>query len=315
MVCVQVYSCPYCTNSPIFGSLLKLTKHIKENHKNIPLANNKRQAKMADLSPASSDVEISSPKRHRFGGGDSAGSNGDYPCNQCDQRFSSFEGFQAHLKSHLEQLLRRQSCPQCNKEDFESQEALLQHLTVHYTTTSTQYVCESCDKQFTSVDDLQKHLLDMHTFVLYHCTLCQEVFDSKVSIQVTAPPHLVHYTPLLLQSKACLEEDFTDTSASVVGCVNCSRSLPPLSPRCTWRSNTATRRRCSGARRAHGTSGRSRTCSSTSSTATWARATSSQGAQVQPLTPTEVKREGGWSEGGWREDELSEGGRVDGSID
>ncbi|XP_072290508.1 zinc finger protein 423 isoform X1 [Eucyclogobius newberryi] len=183
---MEVYSCPYCTNSPIFGSLLKLTKHIKENHKNIPLANNKRQAKMADLSPASSDVEISSPKRHRLGGDStpSVGSNGDYPCNQCDMRFSSFEGFQAHLKSHLEMLLRRQSCPQCNKEDFESQEALLQHLTVHYTTTSTQYVCESCDKQFSSVDDLQKHLLDMHTFVLYHCTLCQEVFDSKVSIQV-----------------------------------------------------------------------------------------------------------------------------------
>ncbi|XP_075998731.1 zinc finger protein 423 [Genypterus blacodes] len=183
---MEVYSCPYCTNSPIFGSLLKLTKHIKENHKNIPLANNKRQAKVADLSPASSDVEISSPKRHRLGGDStpSMGSNGDYPCNQCDLRFASFEGFQAHLKSHLEMLLRRQSCPQCNKEDFESQEALLQHLTVHYTTTSTQYVCESCDKQFSSVDDLQKHLLDMHTFVLYHCTLCQEVFDSKVSIQV-----------------------------------------------------------------------------------------------------------------------------------
>ncbi|KAM9814644.1 zinc finger protein 423 isoform 1-T1 [Syngnathus typhle] len=183
---MEVYSCPYCTNSPIFGSLLKLTKHIKENHKNIPLANNKRQAKVADLSPSSSDVEISSPKRHRVGGDStpSIGSNGDYPCNQCDMRFASFEGFQAHLKSHLEMLLRRQSCPQCNKEDFESQEALLQHLTVHYMTTSTQYMCESCDKQFSSVDDLQKHLLDMHTFVLYHCTLCQEVFDSKVSIQV-----------------------------------------------------------------------------------------------------------------------------------
>ncbi|XP_029910054.1 zinc finger protein 423 isoform X3 [Myripristis murdjan] len=167
-------------------SFMELTKHIKENHKNIPLANNKRQAKVADLSPASSDVEISSPKRHRLGGDStpSMGTNGDYPCNQCDLRFSSFEGFQAHLKSHLEMLLRRQSCPQCSKEDFESQEALLQHLTVHYTTTSTQYVCESCDKQFSSVDDLQKHLLDMHTFVLYHCTLCQEVFDSKVSIQV-----------------------------------------------------------------------------------------------------------------------------------
>lgn len=186
---VQVYSCPYCTNSPIFGSLLKLTKHIKENHKNIPLANNKRQAKVAELSPASSDMEISSPKRHRLGGDctPSAGSNGDYPCNQCDLRFGSFEGFQTHLKSHLQVLLRRQSCPQCSKEDFESQDALLQHLTMHFTTTSTQYVCESCDKQFSSVDDLQKHLLDMHTFVLYHCTLCQEVFDSKVSIQVRPP--------------------------------------------------------------------------------------------------------------------------------
>lgn len=182
---MEVYSCPYCTNSPIFGSLLKLTKHIKENHKNIPLANNKRKVKVADLSPASSDVEISSPKRHRVTGDTTqAVANGDYPCNQCDLRFNSFEGFQAHLKSHLELLLRRQSCPQCNKEDFDSQEALLQHLTIHYTTTSTQYVCESCDKQFSSVDDLQKHLLDMHTFVLYHCTLCQEVFDSKVSIQV-----------------------------------------------------------------------------------------------------------------------------------
>ncbi len=182
---MEVYSCPYCTNSPIFGSLLKLTKHIKENHKNIPLANNKRKVKVADLSPASSDVEISSPKRHRVTGDSTpAVANGDYPCNQCDLRFTSFEGFQTHLKSHLELLLRRQSCPQCNKEDFDSQEALLQHLTIHYTTTSTQYVCESCDKQFSSVDDLQKHLLDMHTFVLYHCTLCQEVFDSKVSIQV-----------------------------------------------------------------------------------------------------------------------------------
>ncbi|XP_026782949.1 zinc finger protein 423 isoform X1 [Pangasianodon hypophthalmus] len=182
---MEVYSCPYCTNSPIFGSLLKLTKHIKENHKNIPLANNKRKVKVADLSPASSDVEISSPKRHRVAGDSApAGANGDYPCNQCDLRFTSFESFQAHLKSHLELLLRRQSCPQCNKEDFDSQESLLQHLTIHYTTTSTQYVCESCDKQFSSVDDLQKHLLDMHTFVLYHCTLCQEVFDSKVSIQV-----------------------------------------------------------------------------------------------------------------------------------
>ncbi|XP_028931519.1 zinc finger protein 423 isoform X2 [Ornithorhynchus anatinus] len=178
---LEVYSCPYCTNSPIFGSLLKLTKHIKENHKNIPLAHGKKAK--GEQSPGSSDVEVSSPKRQRLSAGPGAGSDGEYPCNQCDLKFSNFDSFQTHLKLHLELLLRKQACPQC-KEDFDSQESLLQHLTVHYMTTSTHYVCESCDKQFSSVDDLQKHLLDMHTFVLYHCTLCQEVFDSKVSIQV-----------------------------------------------------------------------------------------------------------------------------------
>uniref|UniRef100_A0AC11ELS3 Zinc finger protein 423 n=1 Tax=Ovis aries TaxID=9940 RepID=A0AC11ELS3_SHEEP len=178
---MEVYSCPYCTNSPIFGSILKLTKHIKENHKNIPLAHSKKSK--AEQSPVSSDVEVSSPKRQRLSASANSISNGEYPCNQCDLKFSNFESFQTHLKLHLELLLRKQACPQC-KEDFDSQESLLQHLTVHYMTTSTHYVCESCDKQFSSVDDLQKHLLDMHTFVLYHCTLCQEVFDSKVSIQV-----------------------------------------------------------------------------------------------------------------------------------
>uniref|UniRef100_A0A8C2WNZ6 Zinc finger protein 521 n=1 Tax=Cyclopterus lumpus TaxID=8103 RepID=A0A8C2WNZ6_CYCLU len=75
------------------------------------------------------------------------------------------------------------TCPQCNKE-FPNQESLLKHVTIHFTITSTYYICESCDKQFTSVDDLQKHLLDMHTFVFFRCTLCQEVFDSKVSTQL-----------------------------------------------------------------------------------------------------------------------------------
>ncbi|XP_072374318.1 zinc finger protein 423 isoform X3 [Scyliorhinus torazame] len=180
---MEVYSCPYCTNSPIFGTILKLTKHIKENHKNIPLAANSGRKSKSEHSPVSSDAEVSSPKRQRLSASVPSLSNGEYPCNQCDLKFSSFESFQSHLKSHLEILLRKQSCPQC-KEDFDSQESLLQHLTIHYMTTSTHYVCESCDKQFSSVDDLQKHLLDMHTFVLYHCTLCQEVFDSKVSIQV-----------------------------------------------------------------------------------------------------------------------------------
>ncbi|EDL87519.1 zinc finger protein 423, isoform CRA_b [Rattus norvegicus] len=72
---MEVYSCPYCTNSPIFGSILKLTKHIKENHKNIPLAHSKKSK--AEQSPVSSDVEVSSPKRQRLSGSANSISNGE----------------------------------------------------------------------------------------------------------------------------------------------------------------------------------------------------------------------------------------------
>ncbi|XP_039610636.1 zinc finger protein 521 isoform X6 [Polypterus senegalus] len=184
---VEVYSCSYCTNSPIFNSILKLNKHIKENHKNIPLAlnyiNNGKKSSRA-LSPSSPvAMDQASLKVAQAMSGTSSRSAGEFICNQCGAKYSSLDMFQTHLKTHLDSVLPKLTCPQCNKE-FPNQESLLKHVTIHFMITSTYYICESCDKQFTSVDDLQKHLLDMHTFVFFRCTLCQEVFDSKVSIQL-----------------------------------------------------------------------------------------------------------------------------------
>nr|XP_033959752.1 zinc finger protein 521 isoform X4 [Pseudochaenichthys georgianus]XP_033959753.1 zinc finger protein 521 isoform X4 [Pseudochaenichthys georgianus]XP_033959754.1 zinc finger protein 521 isoform X4 [Pseudochaenichthys georgianus] len=180
---VEVYSCSYCTNSPIFNSVLKLNKHIKENHKNIPLAlnyiNNGKKS-LRTLSPSSPiSVEHTMLKQ----GSSVSRTTSEFICNQCGAKYTSLDLFQTHLKTHLDGMQPQLTCPQCNKE-FPNQESLLKHVTIHFTITSTYYICESCDKQFTSVDDLQKHLLDMHTFVFFRCTLCQEVFDSKVSTQL-----------------------------------------------------------------------------------------------------------------------------------
>uniref|UniRef100_A0A8C4H2Y6 Zinc finger protein 521 n=1 Tax=Dicentrarchus labrax TaxID=13489 RepID=A0A8C4H2Y6_DICLA len=179
---VEVYSCSYCTNSPIFNSVLKLNKHIKENHKNIPLAlnyiNNGKKS-LRTLSP-SSPISVEQTAMLKQG---SSRNTSEFICNQCGAKYTSLDLFQTHLKTHLDGLQPQLTCPQCNKE-FPNQESLLKHVTIHFTITSTYYICESCDKQFTSVDDLQKHLLDMHTFVFFRCTLCQEVFDSKVSTQL-----------------------------------------------------------------------------------------------------------------------------------
>ncbi|CAL8319830.1 unnamed protein product [Arctogadus glacialis] len=180
---VEVYSCSYCTNSPIFNSVLKLNKHIKENHKNIPLALNYINNGKKSLRTLSPHSPISVEHATLLKQGGSSRNTSEFICNQCGAKYTSLDLFQTHLKTHLDGLQPQLTCPQCNKE-FPNQESLLKHVTVHFTITSTYYICESCDKQFTSVDDLQKHLLDMHTFVFFRCTLCQEVFDSKVSTQL-----------------------------------------------------------------------------------------------------------------------------------
>uniref|UniRef100_A0A673JRP3 Zinc finger protein 521 n=1 Tax=Sinocyclocheilus rhinocerous TaxID=307959 RepID=A0A673JRP3_9TELE len=180
---VEIYSCSYCTNSPIFNSVMKLNKHIKENHKNIPLAlnyiNNGRRS-LRVLSPSS---PVSVEQASLFKQNSTSLCSSEFICNQCGAKYTSLDLFQTHLKTHLDGIVPQLTCPQCNN-DFPNQESLLKHVTVHFTIMSTYYICESCDKQFTSVDDLQKHLLDMHTFVFFRCTLCQEVFDSKVSTQL-----------------------------------------------------------------------------------------------------------------------------------
>jgi len=51
-------------------------------------------------------------------------------------------------------------------------------------TVTTNYGCECCTKMFTKPDELQKHLMDIHAHHLYQCSLCRDMFDSKVSIQV-----------------------------------------------------------------------------------------------------------------------------------
>uniref|UniRef100_A0A671SIJ5 Zinc finger protein 521 n=1 Tax=Sinocyclocheilus anshuiensis TaxID=1608454 RepID=A0A671SIJ5_9TELE len=180
---VEIYSCSYCTNSPIFNSVIKLNKHIKENHKNIPLAlnyiNNGRRS-LRVLSPSS---PVSVEQASLFKQNSTSLCSSEFICNQCGAKYTSLDLFQTHLKTHLDGVVPQLTCQQCNK-DFPNQQSLLKHVTVHFTIMSTYYICESCDKQFTSVDDLQKHLLDMHTFVFFRCTLCQEVFDSKVSTQL-----------------------------------------------------------------------------------------------------------------------------------
>lgn len=104
-------------------------------------------------------------------------------CDQCNATFHDVKSFQAHLKIHLDSVLTQYMCPQCQKQ-FTTEDQLESHLSLHYLCLSTEYGCTSCIKTFSKPDELQKHLMDIHAHHLYRCSLCKEIFDSKVNIQV-----------------------------------------------------------------------------------------------------------------------------------
>lgn len=128
----------------------------------------------------------------------------DYPgpliCNQCLASFTDFESFRGHIKLHIEEtsggLLGGATPPECKRTPieftcphchsvFSSSEEISQHVVAHFLATGTAYSCENCQKPFDKADELQKHLMDIHAHHLYSCSICNEVFDSKVTIQVS----------------------------------------------------------------------------------------------------------------------------------
>uniref|UniRef100_T1KNS4 C2H2-type domain-containing protein n=1 Tax=Tetranychus urticae TaxID=32264 RepID=T1KNS4_TETUR len=137
--------------------------------------------------------------------------------------FPDFESFRVHLKSHLlassssssssslsslspgslptnldllnpilgpsmihghHNLPRHQqrSCPYC--ETIVTSDLENHIISSHLASTVSSFTCESCKKVFTKSDDLTKHLMDYHSHHLYQCSICREMFDTDVTLQV-----------------------------------------------------------------------------------------------------------------------------------
>ncbi|KAJ8303068.1 hypothetical protein KUTeg_019464 [Tegillarca granosa] len=111
-------------------------------------------------------------------------------CDHCNSIFYDMKNFEAHMKYHP-----NSACKIC-KENFASEDRLEKHASNHYLSMTTEYGCTTCMKLFSKPDELQKHLMDIHAHHLYshslgylllhiyRCSLCKEIFDSKVNIQV-----------------------------------------------------------------------------------------------------------------------------------
>ena len=104
-------------------------------------------------------------------------------CDQCNATFFDINTYQTHMKCHIDAALGQFACKKCNKL-FLTEDDLERHLSSHFLTVMSEYGCTSCSKTFGKPDELQKHLIDIHAHHLYRCSLCKEIFDSKVNIQV-----------------------------------------------------------------------------------------------------------------------------------
>ncbi|XP_059051121.1 zinc finger protein 423 homolog isoform X1 [Achroia grisella] len=186
-------ACIYCTRDT-FTSMEQLQLHVRAAHS--ALLNGETPLQTVDQ-PAPTDLSRRAPeeavppvKRPRSGSGtpQTALSPNTLLCNQCGAALPDFEAFREHLKGHLEEggELSRSSpapCLHCGA-TFADAAASERHLASYYLAISCEYTCHSCARTFSAPDDLQKHLLDMHSQNLYRCALCKEIFDSKAAIQV-----------------------------------------------------------------------------------------------------------------------------------
>ncbi|RWS17706.1 zinc finger protein 423-like protein [Dinothrombium tinctorium] len=185
--------CNQCSPSPSFPDFESFRIHLKSH-----LMATQTPTHSHHQCPYCGDVITSDFEGHVVGCRLGAISNHQLPvpllCNQCSPSptFPDFESFRIHLKSHLMasqqslssslSLTTHHQCPYCGDviaTDFES------HIVnCRLGTITTQYGCEACNKMFTKPEELQKHLMDIHAHHLYQCSLCRDMFDSKVSIQV-----------------------------------------------------------------------------------------------------------------------------------
>ncbi|VVC91973.1 unnamed protein product [Leptidea sinapis] len=186
-------ACIYCTRDT-FTSMEQLQLHVRASHSALLSG----EATFKTEQPAPTDLSRRSSegtppvKRPRSSSGSMTPQTLLSPstllCNQCNAALPDFEAFRVHLKGHLEETgdsgnTSPTPCIHCGAKFSDPLESE-RHVAAHYLAVSCEHTCHTCSRSFPTQDELQKHLFDHHAHTLYRCTLCKEVFESKVAIQV-----------------------------------------------------------------------------------------------------------------------------------
>ncbi|KAJ8041067.1 hypothetical protein HOLleu_11774 [Holothuria leucospilota] len=159
-----IFLCPYEDCKSHFNSDKDLKIHIQQQHSSHPSTSTSlqqlRESPRTQTPPRSSSSTPTNVKTKT-----SPASNNDFHVSE-----------DSNSDTHI-------SCPICQKK-FSKEEEMYKHSLVHFKDETLEYACKDCGKLFKRPDELQKHLFEIHAHHLYKCSLCKEIFDCKVSIQV-----------------------------------------------------------------------------------------------------------------------------------
>ena len=100
-----------------------------------------------------------------------------YICTDCDEQFFSFDSLRCH-KRRTHGIFNME-CRDC-KIKFDSLEAYEEHLDlVHEIMYTGKPICKYCNAYFSSVRNLRKHVLCLHSVSKCICDLCGKVYKNK----------------------------------------------------------------------------------------------------------------------------------------
>lgn len=112
-------------------------------------------------------------------------------CSRCYAQMPNFESFLAHMENHVSSGAAGR-CPACG-DPCRDRAELSEHLYSHAVSDVPGRRCRGCEKIFDDADQLEAHLLEVHSHVLYECGVCGESFNSRSDLRVS------HYTSKVLQ--------------------------------------------------------------------------------------------------------------------
>ncbi|KFD56318.1 hypothetical protein M513_02773 [Trichuris suis] len=170
------YDCDVCGRS--FESILALHCHISTAHNSATVDGRQNGFDQAvEPNPSTSLLSANMTKSASV-----------FQCGQCDVVSTSLKSFTSHMQQHLTE--QSQSMEDCKSKRCDLCGLVLDteleydtHLMSHYLQKESHYVCDKCNRSYTTSEDLQKHLFDLHAVHLYRCALCGSIHDSRPDLQ------------------------------------------------------------------------------------------------------------------------------------